>query len=248
MRSVFEFIWKVWLQKHSISTKDSAEYRAEISTSGSTIHNKDIARIIIDEGSENQYETILNIINRRDGIVMKHVANGGAVQDRCLHIAPHLLGIWKDTDTKLNPKIHKITIDVRPTVEFRSILKKVRIDLLGIKGHGSQIDLVTDVSTRRTDGHITSGEDIIISGAKIKIAPADASDVGIFLQNNSTAEIYKLQNRLIENKPSVVIARLPALPSGEYSLSLATRYSHGGRNKPLKTSRIITYNQTLNVE
>lgn len=247
MAKSIEYIWKAWLRPNLFTADEINDYIAEVSTAGRTIRNEDIARLILKEGSENQYETILGILNRRDGVVIEHVKEGGTVQDHCMRIAPRIPGVWLGANAKYDPAAHKPTVNITPTLEFRAALGEVDVEVLGVKDSGAYIGLVTDAATGRTDGTVTLQDDIIITGEKIRVAPDDDPAVGVFLQNNATGTVYPVTHRLAQNEPKKVFARLPAMPAGEYTLKIVTRYS-AGNMQLLHEPRIITYNNTLTVE
>ena len=249
MSTIVKFIWKIWLRLNLLTPEVENSYFAEVSTVGRTIHNEDIAQMIIDEGSENDYETILSIINRRDRIIMKHVQSGGSTQDQCTRISPRVPGTWIGEDAKFNPDVHKPTVDLSITPEFHEMLTHVGVEVLGVKESGAHIGMVTDGLTGKTDGTVTPQDDIIITGEKLKIVPIDEEGIGVFLTSNNTSETYHVTHRLMQNDPKKVIARLPAMPAGEYTLKIVTRYSPGGTNgNMLHTPRIIVYKHTLEVQ
>ena len=247
MNKFIEFIWKVWLRPYQFTAETSNDYIAEVSTAGRTIRNEEIARLILKEGSENQYETILGILNRRDNVVMRHVLEGGTVQDRCMRIAPRIPGIWTGANAKYNPTEHKPTTDMTLTAEFRKALAEVRVELLGVKESGAYIGLVTDAATGKTDGSITPLDDIIINGDKIKIVPEGDDGIGIFLHSHATGTVYPVTHRLTQNEPKKIFARLPAMPAGDYTLKIVTRFSVGAVQL-LHEPRTITYDKILRVE
>jgi hypothetical protein len=62
---------------------------------------------------------------------------------------------------------------------MRAALKEVGVEVLGVKDGGAYIGLVTDTATGLTDGTITPGDDILIEGDKLRIAPDD-DGLGVF--------------------------------------------------------------------
>ena len=246
MSKIIEFIWKVWLRPNLLTVDVENDYIAEVSTAGKTIHNEDIARLILKEGSENQYETILGILNRRDSVVMEHVLEGGSVQDRCIRIAPRIPGVWIGANAKFDPATHKPSVDLTTTADFRAALGEVRVEVLGVKESGAYIGMVTDAATGKEDGTVTPSDDIVISGERIKVLPDGEEGIGVFLLNNDTGTVYPVTRRLTQNDPKKVIARLPALPAGKYTLKIVTRFSHS--SVLLNESRTIVYDRLLKVE
>jgi hypothetical protein len=243
--SVIKFFWKVWLRLNLLTTDVDNDYVAEVSTTGKTVHNPDIAQAIVDEGSEIKYDTLLSILNQRDRIVRLKIQEGCSVQDGVGHIQPRVSGVWIGSNARFDPSTHRITVDMTPAAELREALTHVGVEVLGVKESGAYIGLVTDAATGRTDATVTSGDDIVITGDRIKVAPDDTGGVGVFLHNQASGTVYQVTRRFTQNDPKKVIARLPEMPAGEYLLQIVTRYSNSSilLNEP----RTITYERLLNV-
>jgi hypothetical protein len=241
-----KYFWKIWLRPNLLTKDVDNDYIAEVSTAGNTLHNEDIARQIVKERSELRYETILSILSERDSVVRDAVLSGSSVQDGNIHLAPRVAGKWTGTDPTFDTKEHKITFDATPTVEFRKALdEEVGVEVLGKKADGgSVIGLVTDVFTGKTDGTITRGGDIIITGGKIRIAPDGEEDLGVFFLDVN-GERYSLAYPITENNPKRIVCRIPDLPDGVYTLEIVTRFTSG--NNLLKQPRTIVYGLPLKV-
>ncbi len=236
-----KFYWKTQLRLNLLTKDVDNDYIAEVSTTGNTKRNEDIAREILNEGSEIKYDTLLSVLNQRDRIVRQMVQQGNSVMDGCTQITPRVLGSWLGENAKFDPAVHKVTVDTVPAAEMRQALKEVGVEVLGVKTGGAYIGLVTDTATGRTDGSITPNDDIQIEGEKLKISPEGEARLGVFFvdaRGRSTA----VTRRLTENNPKKLIARVPA---GTYTLRVVTRYT--GDNSPLKEARTIIYNQPLTV-
>jgi hypothetical protein len=240
-----KFIWKVWLVLNRLTKDVKNDYIAEVSTTGKTLRNEDTAREIKDEGSELQYETILDILNHGDRLRRKRIQQGYSVQTGVCHITPRVPGNWLGTAAPYDPEKHKITCDFTSTDELRKALEEVGVEVLGVKDSGARIGLVTDVSAGKTDGTITPNGDITIDGVKIKIDPADGEGLGIFFVDAGGSET-PVTHPLSLNNPKKIICRVPALGAGEYTLKIVTQFSTS--MILLKKPRTIVYELPLTVE
>ncbi|MDR0371010.1 MAG: DUF4469 domain-containing protein [Prevotellaceae bacterium] len=239
------FFWKVWLRANLLTKEVDNDYIAEISTVGNTLRNEDIARKVVKERSEFRYETILAILNERDTIVLDAVQNGSSVQDGNIHIAPRVTGNWVGADPIFDPKAHKITVDATPTAEFRKALEEVGVEVLGKKTDGGAIiGLVTDVLTGKIDGSVSPNGDIIIEGSKIRIAPVEDAEMGVFFVD-AAGTATPLDYPMTENNPKRIVCRVPALANGEYTLKIVTCFT--ASNHLLKQARTIEYELPLKV-
>jgi hypothetical protein len=239
-----KFTWKVWLRLNLLTKEVENDYVAEVSTTGKTLRNEDIARIIKDEGSELQYETLLDILNHSDRLRRERIQQGYSVQTGVCHVSPRVTGNWLGSAEAFDPKKHKITCDLTPTDELRKALEEVGVEVLGVKESGARIGMVTDVTTGKTDGTVTPDGDLVIEGVKIRIEPLDGEGLGIFFTDAYGTET-PVTHPLSQNSPKKIICRAPALASGEYSLKIVTRYTQGATL--LKDPRTIVYELTLTV-
>lgn len=238
-----KYYWKVWLRPNVLTKDVDNDMIAEVSTNGKTLHNEDLAQCFIDEGSEIKYDTILSILNTRDRIVRTKLQECCQVQDGVCHFKPRVPGIWIGANAKFDPEVNKPGLDITETVETREALEQVGVQVLGVKDSGAFIGLVTNAATGLTDGIITPGDDIIIQGDKIKIAPDGEAGLGVFYRNEESSEIYQTTHRLTQNDPKKVIARVPELPPGTYTLWIVTRFTNS--SSYLENARTITYELLL---
>lgn len=243
MSTIHQFFWKVWLRLNLLTVDVDNDYTAEVSTLGKTMHNADIAQAIINEGSEIKYDTLLSILQQRDRVVRSKLQEGCSVQDGVCHLQPRVAGVWLGANARFDPATHRTTVDMTPTAELREALSHVGVEVLGVKESGAFIGLVTDAATGRTDGVLTPLDDIIITGERIRVAPDDDDAMGIFFRHAATEQTYRVTHRLVQNDPKKVVARLPQMPAGEYTLTIVTRFTNGKRL--LADARTITYENPL---
>jgi hypothetical protein len=162
----------------------------------------------------------------------------------CAQFSPRVTGSWIGANAAFDPAVYRVTLDIVPSSEMREALKEVGVEVLGVKDGGAYIGLVTDAATGATDGTITAGDDIIIEGDRLKIAPEGDENLGVFFVNEA-GESLPVTHRLTVNDPKRIIARVPALVPGTYRLYVLTRFSTGA--KTLKDKRTIEYDRPLTV-
>jgi hypothetical protein len=241
-----KFSWKVWLLPNMLTKDVHNDYTADVSTAGETKHNDDIAKAIKDEGSDLQMETLIDVLNRGDRWKRRFLLEGSSVQDGNLHLSPRVKGNWEGSDPHYDPKEHKITLDAILTADLRRIIEEeVGVEVLGKKVDGGAIiGLVTDVTTGKKDGTVTSDGDLIITGTKIRIDPVGEEGLGVFFVDVNGSEI-PVTHPFTQNDPKKVVCRVPALNAGEYTLKIVTQFSNSA--VLLKTPRTIIYELPLTV-
>ncbi|MDR2138330.1 MAG: DUF4469 domain-containing protein [Tannerella sp.] len=237
-----KYYWKTWLKPNHLTKDVTNDYVAEVATTGKTLHNADIARMFVESGSELQYETVFDILNRADRLRREKLQEGYCVQTGISHHTPLVVGSWIGATASHDPAKHKLTISSVPTAEMREALTEVGLEVLGIREGGAYIGLVTDVASDKTDGTLTRGGQIIIAGDRIKIEPANQQGLGVFLSNGVSDDIPVTS--LAVNHPKEIIALAPGnMSSGTYTLYILTRFATS--NTLLKEPRRITYTTPL---
>ena len=233
-----KFVWEVYLRPNTLSKDTERDCIADVRFRGGAKRNEDIADVITKERSEFRRETIINILNLRDEAVKNFIQDGMSFIDGIVQIAPRVTGVWKTENSPYNAAVHKRTVDLIPTHDFKAVLDDITVKVLGLKDDSFRITSVTDIATGLSDGTIMIGDDLIIEGEKIKVDESDAAQ-GVFFKGTDGTE-HKTSRRLSVNKPGQLIARVPSsLPEGKTTIIVRTKYSSGA--KPLAEVREIVF-------
>ena len=238
-----EHQWDVYLRPNYLTADDLNDCIADVLTRLQTQHNADIAAKIAAKTGQDK-NAVLSNLNQRDEEVKNCLLDGKSFADSLIQISPRVTGVWATSKSAFDPAIHKRTADVMLTQEFRGALEAVGVRVLGTKQGGAEISLVTDSATGATDGTITAGDDIVIDGDKIKIQDEADEAQGVFFVDSDGKE-HRVSRRLTVNKPTQVIARVPADVSGEVKVVVRTKYTGSGSTK-LKSPREIEYSVKCN--
>ena len=238
MPSKKKSVWEVHLRPNTLTKDNDRDCIADVYQHAETQRNKDIAEVIVKERTEFRPETIMNILTMRDKVVTQLIEEGLSVMDGVVQITPRVSGVWETEGAEYDEKIHKRTVDIVPTADLRSVLDAISVKVLGAKETTARITSITDTATGLKDGTITTGDDIIIEGDKLKIDEKDAAQ-GVFFKAANGTE-YKTTRRLSVNKPSQIIARVPKeVPAGAVTVIVRTKYSSTA--KPLKEIKEIIF-------
>lgn len=237
--------WKVWLRLNLLTKDVENDYMAEVSTMKNTLRNEDLARRIVDAGSEYSYDTLLSIMNQQDRTIREVLQEGYSVLTQTCQFTPRVTGSWIGSKALFDPAKHKVTLDIIPSSEMREALSHVGVEVLEVKDSSAGIGLVTDTATGLTNGTITVGDDILIAGDKIRVI-GDDPGIGVFFVNEEGTSV-PVTRRFTQNDPKSVLARVPAdLPKGTYTLRVVTQYSN--TSTLLKEPRTIDYDRPLSTE
>ena len=236
-----EHYWEFTLRDNPLTKDNTEDCIAEVKSGPKTLRKEDIAKEIKRTGSELKLPTILSVTSQSNDIIMEALLNGDSVITDICQFIPRITGPFDSVDAPFDPTIHRLTFDVVFTKAMREGLKKVKTINLGAKESVARIGVVTDTLTGLIDGTITANEDIMISVDLIKIAGNEAV-VGIFFVAES-GEAVKVTRRLTQNDPGKIIARVPALADGSYTLRIVTQYSTS--KQLLKEPRTLEYKKLL---
>lgn len=232
-----EHQWDVYLRPNYLTVDDLNDCIADVLTRLQTQHNEDVATKIAAKTAQDK-NAVLAILNQRDEEVKNCLLDGKSFADSLVQISPRVSGVWATSKSPFDPAVHKRTVDLVLTQDFRSALDEVGVRVLGTKQGGAEISFITDAATGKTDGTITAGDDIVLDGEKIKIQDEADETQGVFFIDSDGKE-HRVSRRLTVNKPAQIIARVPSDVSGEVKVVVRTKFTSG--NRPLSISREIAY-------
>ena len=129
------------------------------------------------------------------------------------------------------------------TAALRAEVDQVALEFSGVVRDmgGANISLVKDVTTGKTDGTVTPGGILDVTGSKIRSVNADGTGLGLLTLVNTTDQSVAATITLLAiNDPKRLMFNIPAdLAKGSYQLTLETWFSTNSTQ--LKQSRTLTY-------
>ncbi len=226
----------------NLLTKDvTNDYTATVKTLlPKTIDN--LADDIVKETAYNR-ETVIGVITLYDKKIIESVCLGNTVNTGSTLYAPALPGSFIGTEGVVDPAKQKPYVNINPSAAFRKELESVVPVFSGnvLDSGGARIGLVTDSATGRTDGFMTPGNTIDITGKKIRSLNADGSGIGsIKFVNAETEAVAATVTSLTINDPGRIILVVPtSLTDGTYRLEIETYFSNN--STLLKSPRTLMY-------
>lgn len=243
-----EYKWLFELVECALTTDISNDFSANVVTMGS-ITNADIASSIAAERTDLREETIEMVLNLADAKINEKLCMGHTVVTGSAIFKPTISGTFIGETGEVDSATNRKKISITAASALRTELEDVTLSFTGtVKDYGgARIRKVTDSDSGLTDGTITPGGTIVISGTKIKCVGSDGTSAGVVrFINIETQEITEV-TKLTVNKPSEVILIVPStLATGTYTLQIETYYSSSGST--LKSARTIEYSLDLTVE
>ncbi|WP_289053608.1 DNA-binding domain-containing protein [Carboxylicivirga marina] len=232
----------LWLYDNQL-TEEPNDYFGKVKSNGN-ITNADVARLIVEDGSEHKEETIYNIITVSDRLKAKLLAQGYSLNTPLCYGRIGVTGVFEGSAAKFEKEKHKLTANFTQGAELRTTLATITVDVLGVASTGPVIGKVEDSYTGQFDSVITPNNVIKIAGSRIKLEGDDAN-IGLFFKSVADGVKTKAE-QIITNERSELLVMVPGLDIGEYELELTTQGSGGGTL--LKEARTITFEHILVVE
>ena len=222
------FKWYYDLRENTI-TKDVQEDYVTIPRKLLSLTPKDLALRIAEERTEYRADTIENIINIYEDMLMKALCEGNTYVSRVAQYQPSITGIFSGTGLA-DPVKNKCQINITASSDLKKKLQdEVILEFSGRKLdlEGANIAEVLDMTTGKTDGTVTPGGMVQLKGNKIKCVNADGSGIGkltLYNESESGEDVTVIG----VNDPSKIIFIFPTgLLAGEYRLEIETYFTTG---------------------
>lgn len=151
-------------------------------------------------------------------------------------------GTYNHENDRIDAK--EITVAFRLLAGFKSLLGKIKVQNEGLAGDGAYIDEIADVHSGTLNHVLTPGKMAHIAGHKIKVEGTDPA-VGVWFVSQAGVRT-KVSENLGLNRSTELMAEVPALPSGTYTLEILTQHTHG--SSLLKEPRTIKADAALTVQ
>ena len=241
-----EYVWPVELRENKI-TERTDDYTASVKTFSDTKSLEYIAKEIVRERTEYRLDTILSIMKLVEEKIRHILYSGYPVMTENVRFSPTITGSFDSHGEVLDDKGMKCGVNVTINQIVKDGLAGVKLYIDSVQElGGAKIDRVKDLTTGKTDGTVTPGGMVEVTGSKIKCLNEDGSGIGHFrLYNESeSAEEVKV---LGVNDPSKIIFIFPTgLLAGNYRLEIETYFASG--NSLLKNPRTLVCPVLLKVE
>ena len=222
------YVWLYDLIENTMTKDVKEDFVASVRTQKSMTID-DIANQIAAERTEYRIDTIKNISTLVDEKIRQLVSSGYTVVTGTAQYAPSIGGLFIGDTGLFDPKVNKCVVNITPAQLMRAEVAKVEPKFSGTvrRMGGARISLVLDVATGKTDGTITAGGMLDVTGTKIRCTGADGTGLGsVKLLKLSDQTVAATITQLGINDPSRLMFTLPAdLADGEYQLVVETWFS-----------------------
>jgi len=206
---------------------------------------EDIAQHLIKHNTGLSSSVIYGLWEGIKGAVEEFIAEGGAINTELFQVHASIRGVFNGLDDGFDGSRHRIHLNLRPGALLRDIPDKLKVKKLNTTGK-SIILSVTDVKTGSVNDCLTPGKIMRICGNHVKIAGYEPVCGIYFIPEKSSGKTVKIESsEVVVNRPSQILAIVPKLGKGSWTLRLVTQYLKG--TMYLKTPKSLTFDKSFSV-
>ncbi|WP_461255447.1 DNA-binding domain-containing protein [Treponema sp. R80B11-R83G3] len=184
-------------------------------------------------GFTGDYEDLINYVKEFFDEAAYQLCDGFAVNTGYYSIHPNIGGTFNNAAEMHDHKKHPISFRFRIQNKLRRLAENIKVEVEGIADVNGWIDEFIDVEADSINHVVTSGNQFIIHGHKIKVA-GDNPGVGVFFLDEEGNNPTKVTKQA-ENTSSKIIGIIPPTPGSPLQLEIRTQYT-GSSDKFLKHS------------
>jgi hypothetical protein len=227
----------------NVFTENPNDYIARVH-SAKFLNVRDVCRTATGRGKANiSAETMEYAVNLWFREMAYHLCNGCSVNTGWFIVSAVIRGVFGRSNEKFNSAKHSVAFDFKQGTLLRKELENVEVSIVGVAGSPLFVIQVMDTNTGSINNLLTPKRVVRINGAKLKIAGDNPAN-GVYFVNREKKERIQA-DIIIANKPSELLALIPEMPAGTYSLEITTQYSG---STTLKTPRTTVFHKPLTVK
>lgn len=244
-KEVYE--WEFDLEEYLMTVDVQEDYVARMKTRRPLV-SEDLINEIIAERTDIRPDTLRMCAGLLDDKLIEKVCDGHIVTTATATYVPTIPGVFMGTSGIVDPAKNMAMINITPSMKMREALKSVKLKFSNYVRSmgGARIGLVRDVTTGKTDGTITPGGMVDVTGNKIRcVEGKEGGNWAVRFLKADTMEEAATVTLLGINDPKRLMFNVPTLEDGAYILQIETYFSNSA--VLLRQSRIIDYPVTLYV-
>ena len=194
---------------------------------------------LLQRGTSLTRTDILAVLNGIEETVADITETGGTINTPLICTSFSISGVFEGPLDTFDATRHKLNVNTTKGTLLRNLEAKIALEKTSTVSPQPQILEVKDSVSAKLNEILTPNGVIELFGNNIKIA-GDNADCGLWFVPAS-GEAVKAQI-VIQNKPSTLIAMIPALPVETYTLKVVTQHTGGPL---LKQPKICVFDKPL---
>ena len=166
---------------------------------------------------------------------------GGHINTPLINTSSSISGVFDGPLDTFDPNRHKYNINVTKGTRLRAVEKRQKLEKTNTVIPQPNIQEVKDTISGKVNEELTPNGVVELRGYSLKISGDERCGLWFIPAQGEAikATIF------VENKPSTVIAIIPALAAGNYNIRIVTQHTGG---KELKEPKSVIFPKTLMVK
>lgn len=223
----------------NLLTERSDDYAAQTVPTRSYDKNA-VIDLILRRGTLLTRTDVLAVMNGLEETVVDVVRDGGTINLPLFNTSFSISGVFDGPMDSFDSSRHRLNVNLTKGTLLRKAESEVRFAKTDAVTPQPSIVEVRDAVSGATNDVLTPGGVIQLWGANLKIAGDNEANGLWFVPETGDAVKAEV---VVTNKPSQLIAMIPALAAGNYTVRVVTQNTGGG--VLLKTPRSYVFERTL---
>lgn len=202
-----------------------------------------IIDLILRRGSLLTRTDVLAVMNAEEEVIADIVKDGGTINLPLFNTSFSISGVFEGPMDAFDPTRHRLNVNLTKGTTLRKAEAGVRPVKTDAVTPMPGIVEVRDAVSDTTNTQLTPGGVVQLWGSNLKIAGEEAQNGLWFVPETGDAVKAEV---LVTNKPSQLIAMIPALAAGNYTIRVTTQNTGGGIL--LKSPRSYVFEKILTVK
>jgi len=185
---------------------------------------------------------ILAVLNAFEETITDALLNGYAVNLPLFNTSFSISGLFEGAMDSFDGNRHKLNINLTKGTLLRNAEKNVKLEKTAARAPQPTIQEVMDSVSGAVNERLTASGVVELRGYNLRIEGDDPTCGLWFIAENG---IETKAAVILENKPSRIMAMIPALAAGNWQVKVVTQFT--GSGKSLKTPKMMIYPKNLTV-
>ena len=186
---------------------------------------------------------IVAVLNNFEETIADALLNGYTVNLPLFNTSFSISGVFESAMDSFDGNRHKLNINLTKGILLRNAEKNVKLEKTAARAPQPTIQEVRDSVSGVVNERLTASGVVELRGYNLRI-DGDNPACGLwFVDENGTETKATV---IVENKPSRIMAMIPALNAGSYQVKVVTQYT--GSAALLKTPKMMVFPKNLTVE
>lgn len=217
-------------------TKDRTDDYSAQPVVSKTYGRDEIIDLMLRKGTLVTKTDAVAVMNNLEEVIVDIIKEGSTVNLPVFNTSFSISGVFDGPMDAFDPSRHKLNVNLTKGTLLRDAEKEVRLTKTEGIAPAPTIVEIKDVVSGSINDVLTPGGVIQLWGSGLKIDRTEegAEAIGLWFVPESGAPVKS--EVLVVNKPSTLIAMVPALAAGKYTIKVVTQYTGGALVKSPRSS------------